>query len=47
VALTGSVSLKTGDRIGIAIDQDAIHLYAADSGRNIAVPAASSTVAHA
>ncbi|WP_454855750.1 sn-glycerol-3-phosphate ABC transporter ATP-binding protein UgpC [Rhizobium binxianense] len=47
VALTGSVSLKTGDRIGIAIDQDAIHLYAADSGRNIAAPAASSTVAHA
>jgi sn-glycerol 3-phosphate transport system ATP-binding protein len=45
VALTGAVKLKTGDRIGIAIDQDALHLYAADTGRSIAAPQHSAPVA--
>ena len=39
VAMTGSVSLKTGDRIGIAIDQDSIHLYSADTGAVLVAPA--------
>jgi sn-glycerol 3-phosphate transport system ATP-binding protein len=48
VAMTGTVSLKTGDRIGIAIDPEAIHLYAADTGRSVAAPAKSgNAVQHA
>ncbi|ABC92132.1 sn-glycerol-3-phosphate ABC transporter, ATP-binding protein [Rhizobium etli CFN 42] len=35
VALTEAVSVKSGDPIGIAIDHNAIHLYAADTGRLI------------
>jgi sn-glycerol 3-phosphate transport system ATP-binding protein len=42
VALTEAVALKAGDRIGIAINQDAIHLYSADTGRSIAAPAVNS-----
>jgi sn-glycerol 3-phosphate transport system ATP-binding protein len=39
VALTGNVRLKPGDRIGIAIDPEAIHLYSADTGEGLAAPA--------
>jgi len=35
VALTEAVTVKSGDPIGIAIDHNAIHLYAADTGRII------------
>jgi sn-glycerol 3-phosphate transport system ATP-binding protein len=35
VALTEAVKVKSGDPIGIAIDYDQIHLYAADTGRII------------
>lgn len=35
VALTEAVTVKSGDPIGIAIDHNAVHLYAADSGRMI------------
>ncbi len=44
VAMTGSVSLKTGDRIGIAIDQDSIHLYSAETGKVLVAPARSNAV---
>jgi sn-glycerol 3-phosphate transport system ATP-binding protein len=35
------VKVKSGDPIGIAIDYDQIHLYAADTGRVIENPAMS------
>ncbi|MBY5716899.1 sn-glycerol-3-phosphate import ATP-binding protein UgpC [Rhizobium leguminosarum] len=38
VALTEAVKVKSGDPIGIAIDYDQIHLYAADTGRIIENP---------
>jgi sn-glycerol 3-phosphate transport system ATP-binding protein len=41
VALTEAVKVKSGDPIGIAIDYDQIHLYAADTGRVIENPAMS------
>ncbi|MBX5130447.1 sn-glycerol-3-phosphate ABC transporter ATP-binding protein UgpC [Rhizobium lentis] len=41
VALTEAVKVKSGDPIGIAIDYNAIHLYAADTGRIIESPAVS------
>jgi sn-glycerol 3-phosphate transport system ATP-binding protein len=44
VAMTGSVSLKTGDRIGVAIDQDSIHLYSADTGAVLVAPARSAAI---
>ncbi|ANL35569.1 MULTISPECIES: sn-glycerol-3-phosphate import ATP-binding protein UgpC [Rhizobium] len=42
VALTDAVTVKSGDPIGIAIDHNAIHLYAADTGRIIENSAMSS-----
>jgi len=39
VALTEAVALKAGDRVGIAIDPNAVHLYASDTGESLAVPA--------
>ncbi|MDC7741025.1 sn-glycerol-3-phosphate import ATP-binding protein UgpC [Rhizobium binxianense] len=48
VALTEAVKVKSGDPIGIAIDYNAIHLYAADTGRIIENPATSGAgVVHA
>lgn len=44
VATAAPVSLKPGDRVGIAIDQEAIHLYAADSGRSLQAAAAVKTI---
>jgi sn-glycerol 3-phosphate transport system ATP-binding protein len=40
VALTGTANCRPGDRVGILIDPQAIHLYSADTGASLAAPAA-------
>ncbi|TDK35670.1 sn-glycerol-3-phosphate ABC transporter ATP-binding protein UgpC [Rhizobium deserti] len=48
VALTDSVRLKPGDRVGIVIDPHRMHLYSAETGAAILTPALAGTnLAHA
>jgi sn-glycerol 3-phosphate transport system ATP-binding protein len=48
VALTDSVRLKPGDRVGIVIDPPMVHLYSAETGTAILTPARTgSNLAHA